>query len=144
MLQQVETIFSNMDSMLKGLKKKTYEANMKAFREENNEFFFQLMDQLKVGNKEVIAQHLSNSFVAAVKQLFEKGGKIKGRVQMDLNFFMIYYVFPSMLMTQSDDAKLMADTLCETWGNSFKDAKIGYTVYDKLLESFKEKIFGIF
>ena len=144
MLQQVETIFSNMDSMLKGLKKKTYEANMKAFREENNEFFFQLMDQLKVGNKEVIAQHLSNSFVAAVKQLFEKGGKIKGRVQMDLNFFMIYYVFPSMLMTQSDDAKLMADTLCETWGNSFKDAKIGYTDYDKLLESFKEKIFGIF
>lgn len=144
MLQQVETIFSDMDSMLKGLKKKTYEANMKAFREKNNEFFFQLMDQLKIGNKEVIAQHLSNSFVAAVKQLFEKRGKIKGRVQMDLNFFMIYYVFPAMLMTQSEDARLMADTLCETWGNSFKDAKIGYTDYDKLHESFKEKIFGIF
>ena len=75
---------------------------------------------------------------------FEKRGKIKGNVQMDLNFFMIYYVFPAILMTQSDDAKLMADTLCETWGKSFKDAKIGYTDYDKLYESFKEKIFGIF
>ena len=144
MLQQVETIFADMAPMLKGLKKKSYEANMKVFREKNNEFFFQLMDQLKAGNKEVIAQHLSNSFVSAVKQIFEKKGKIKGNVQIDLNFFMIYYVFPSILMTQSDDAKLMADTLCETWGKSFKDAKIGYTDYDKLYESFKEKIFGIF
>ena len=144
MLQQVEAVFENMAPMLKGLKKKTYEVNMKAFREKNNEFFFSLMDQLKIGNKEVIAQHLSNSFVNAVKQIYEKRGKIKGNVQMDLNFFMIYYVFPAILMTQSDDAKLMADTLCETWGSSFKDSKIGYTEYDKLYESFKEKIFGIF
>ena len=128
MLQQVEAVFENMAPMLKGLKKKTYEVNMKAFREKNNEFFFSLMDQLKIGNKEVI----------------EKRGKIKGNIQMDLNFFMIYYVFPAILMTQSDDAKLMADTLCETWGSSFKDSKIGYTEYDKLYESFKEKIFGIF
>ena len=144
MLQQVETIFEDMAPMLKGLKKKTYEANMKTFREKNNEFFFNMMDQLKMGNKEAIAKHLSNSFVAAVKQIFEKRGKIKGSLQMDLNFFIIYYVFPSILMTQSDDAKLMADTLCETWGNSFKNAKIGYTDYDKLYESFKEKIFGLF
>ena len=44
-------------------------------------------------NKEAVARHLSNSFVNAVKQIFEKRGKIKGRVQMDLNFFMIYYGF---------------------------------------------------
>ena len=87
---------------------------------------------------------VNKPFVAAVQQIFEKRGKIKGKVQMDLNFFMIYYVFPSILMTQSDDAKLMADTLCETWSNSFKGAKIGYTDYDTLYESFKEKIFGIF
>ncbi len=144
MLQQVETIFEDMAPMLKGLKKKNYEANMKAFREKNNEFFFSMMDQLKTENKEAVAKHISNSFVAAVKQLFEKNGKIKGNMQMDLNFFMIYYVFPSILMTQSDDAKLMADTLCETWGKSFKDSKIGYTDYDTLYQSFKEKIFGIF
>lgn len=144
MLQQVETIFEDMAPMLKGLKKKNYEVNMKAFREKNNEFFFSMMDQLKIENKEVVAQHMANSFVAAVKQLFEKKGKIKGNMQMDLNFFMIYYVFPAILMTQSDDAKLMADTLCETWGKSFKDSKIGYTDYDTLYKSFKEKIFGIF
>ena len=144
MLQQVEAMFADMAPMLKGLKKKKYEINMKEFREKNNEFFFQMMDQLKVEKKDVVAKHLSNSFVNAVKQIYEKRGKIKGSLQMDLNFFMIYYVFPSILMTQSDDAKLMADTLCETWGNSFKDVKIGYTDYETLHESFKEKIFGIF
>jgi len=144
MLQQVEAVFEDMAPMLKGLKKKNYEANMKAFREKNNEFFFGMVEQLNFENKEAVAKHLSNSFVNAVKQIFEKRGKIKGRLQMDLNFFMIYYVFPSILMTQNDNAKLMADTLCETWGKSFKDSKIGYTDYDTLYESFKEKIFGIF
>ena len=143
MLQQVEAMFADMAPMLKGLKKKKYEINMKEFREKNNEFFFQMMDQLKVEKKDVVAKHLSNSFVNAVKQIYEKRGKIRGRLQMDLNFFMIYYVFPAILMTQSDDAKLMADTLCETWGNSFKEGKIGYTDYETLHESFKEKIFGI-
>ena len=143
MLQQVEAMFADMAPMLKGLKKKKYEINMKEFREKNNEFFFQMMDQLKVEKKDVVAKHLSNSFVSAVKQIYEKKGKIKGSTQMDLNFFMIYYVFPAILMTQYDDAKLMADTLCETWGNSFKGGKIGYTDYETLHESFKEKIFGI-
>lgn len=144
MLQQVESVFENMKPMLKGLKKKNYESNMKEFREKNNDFFFQMMDQLKVENKEAVAKHLANSFVNAVKQIFEKNGKIKGSVQADMNFFMIYYVFPAILMTQYDDAVLMADTLCEVWGNSFKNAKIGYTDYDTLYQSFKEKIFGIF
>lgn len=144
MLQQVQTIFEDMAPMLKGLKKKKYEENMKQFREKNNDFFFQMMDQLKIEKKDIVAQHLANSFVNAVKQIYEKRGKIKGSTQMDINFFMIYYVFPSILMTQSEDAKLMADILCETWGKSFKDSKIGYTDYDSLHESFKEKIFGIF
>ena len=87
MLQQVEAVFENMAPMLKGLKKKTYETNMKAFQEKNNEFFFEMMDQLKFGDKEVIARHLSNSFVAAVKQIFEKRGKIKGNQQ---HFRMMY------------------------------------------------------
>ena len=144
MLQQVESIFEDMVPMLKALKKKSYETNMKMFREKNNEFFFSLMDWLKTENKEAVAQKLADSFVASVKEKFEKNGKMKGKVQADLNFFMIYYVFPAILMTQSEEAKLMADSLCETWGKSFKDSKIGYTDYETLYDSFKEKIFGIF
>ena len=36
MLQRVEAVFEDMAPMLKGLKKKNYETNMKAFRESNN------------------------------------------------------------------------------------------------------------
>lgn len=144
MLYQVEAVFEDMAKMLKSLKKKSYETNMKSFREKNNDFFFELMDWLKVENKEVVAQKLADSFVADVKEKFEKNGKVKSRVQADLNFFMIYYVFPAILMTQREEAKLFADTLCETWGKSFKDSKIGYTDYETLYDSFKEKIFGIF
>ena len=38
MLQKVEAMFADMAPMLKGLKKKKYETNMKEFREKNNEF----------------------------------------------------------------------------------------------------------
>ena len=92
----------------------------------------------------MMAKEISKVFIAAVKERFEKKGKIKGYIQMDLNFFMIYYVFPAILMTQHEEAKLIADTLCEDWGNSFKDSKIGYTDYDTIYNSFKEKIFGLF
>ena len=35
-----------------------------------------------------------------------KKGKIwTGAIQTDLNFFMIYYVFPAILLTEHDDAK---------------------------------------
>ena len=124
MLERIETIFDNMEPMLKKVKKKQYEENMKAFRQEYNHYFFEMTDYMKSEKKEVMAREIANVFVSAVKEKFEKKGKIKGYVQMDLNFFMIYYVFPAILMTQHEDAKLIADILCETWGNSFKESKI--------------------
>ena len=144
MLQQIESIFENMAPMLKKLKKKTYEENMKDFRSRNNEIFFAMTDRMKAEDKVAEAKVISEEFIKAVKTKFEKNGKIRGNLQTDLNFFMIYYVFPSILLTYSDDAVLLADTLCEVWGKSFKDSKIGYTDYDTLYKSFKEKIFGIF
>lgn len=144
MLQGIESIFDDMKAMLKKPKKKQYEENMKIFREKYNHFFFEMTDYMKAEKKEVMAKEVANVFVAAVKEKFEKNGKIKGYIQLDLNFFMIYYVFPAILMTGHDDAKLIADTLCETWGNTFKDSTIGYTDYDTLYNSFKEKIFGLF
>ena len=90
------------------------------------------------------AKEIAEVFVEAVKSRYEVKGKIKGTVQADLNFFMIYYVFPAILKRNHEYAKLLADTLCETWGSSFKNSKIGYTDYETLYKAFREKIFGIF
>lgn len=57
---------------------------------------------------------------------------------------MIYYVFPGILKTDYENASMIADGICTEWGETFKDSKIGYTDYDTLYQSFKEKIFGIF
>ena len=73
-----------------------------------------------------------------------KKGKIDSRTQVDLNFFMIYYVFPTILGTEHEYAKLIADSICSAWGKRFKESQIQYTDYDTLYGSFREKIFGIF
>lgn len=82
-------------------------------------------------------------FVAKMDEKIVKTN-IDSAIQTDLNFFMIYYVFPAILLTEHDDAKLIADHLCSRWGEKFKNSKIQYTDYDSLYVSFREKIFGIF
>ena len=144
MLEGIEAIFDDMKLYLKKPKKKQYEENMKNFRQKYNHYFFEMTDYMKAEKKEVMAKEIALVFVNSVKERFEKNGKIKGYIQIDLNFFMIYYVFPAILLTAHEDAVLIADTLCEIWGNTFKESKIGYADYDTLYNSFKEKIFGLF
>ena len=144
MLNQVETMFDDMEKMIKKLKKKQYEENMENFMTANEAYFLEMETYMSENDPQTAAKEISQVFVDAVKERYEVKGKIKGYVQADLNLFMIYYVFPTILKRDHEHAKLLADTLCETWGSSFKDSKIGYTDYDSLYKSFREKIFGIF
>lgn len=144
MLNQVETMFDDMEKMIKKLKKKQYEENMENFMTAYEAYFWEMETYMSENDPQTAAKEISQVFVDAVKERYEVKGKIKGYVQADLNLFMIYYVFPAILKRDHEHAKLLADTLCETWGSSFKDSKIGYTDYDSLYKSFREKIFGIF
>lgn len=144
MLNQVETMFDDMEKMIKKLKKKQYEENMENFMTVYEAYFLEMETYMSENDPQTAAKEISQVFVDAVKERYEVKGKIKGYVQADLNLFMIYYVFPTILKRDHEHAKLLADTLCETWGSSFKDSKIGYTDYDSLYKSFREKIFGIF
>ena len=147
MLDNIVSVFDKKDELMKHLKKKNYESNMKSFRNENNHFFFEMTDYVGSSeDKESAAKLIAKIFVDETQAKFSKGlkKKIPGYVQSDLNFFMIYYVFPAILMTLHDDSKLIADALCDEWKARFKDGQIGYTNYETLLGAFKEKIFGIF
>lgn len=144
MLYQIETMFDDMEKKTRKLKKQKYEEIMETFMADNEAYFLEMETYLAKENPEAAAKEISKTIIDAVKSRYEVKGKIKGTVQTDLNFFMIYYVFPAILKRGHEQAKLLADTLCETWGNSFKDSKIGYTDYDTLYNSFREKIFGIF
>ena len=147
MLNQIETIFDDMKPMMKKLKKKNYRENMDGFLNRHGHYFHEMTAlTAEAEDKEKTAAEIAAVFVDGVERKFisPKKGRIDGVVQLDLNFFMIYYVFPAILMTGHEDAVLIADRLRDEWGSRFKDSKIQYTDYDTLYGAFREKIFGIF
>ncbi|NBH83133.1 hypothetical protein D7X88_10360 [bacterium C-53] len=145
MLNHVETIFDGMVDMMKKLKKPSYKKNMESFREKNDHFF-QEMAQYVVEreNREEAVREVAEVFTSAVEENFSVRGRIRPRTQADLNFFMIYYVFPAILLTESEAADLIASGIRDTWRKKFKDSNIDYTDYDRLYNTFRDKILGIF
>lgn len=138
-------MFDNMLDMMKKLKKASYEKNMKAFRESYGHFFEEMAEYVEAGqDRGAAAKEVAVVFTAAVREKFSVNGKIRPRTQADLNFFMIYYVFPAVLLTECEDKELIAGSIRDEWAAKFKDSNIGYTNYDKIYGGFREKIFGIF
>lgn len=146
MLAGAGIIFDNLGQMLRHLKKKNYESNTEIFRQKNGHYFTEMTEYVEESaSKEQAAQEIGECLVRTVKERFAgKKGKIDARTQADLNFFMIYYVFPAILDTGHEDAEVIADGICKVWGKSFKESNIRYTDYETLYNSFREKIFGIF
>ena len=146
MLQNIEIMFDDMKNMMKHLKKKSYEKNMEQFLREHGHYFKEMTDYVDASDdKQEAAKEIGVQLVDSVHKKYATGkkNKIVSYVQTDLNFFMIYYVFPAILKTDHKERKLIADSICEEWGNKFVDSKIGYTDYDTLYATFREKIFGI-
>lgn len=147
MLENAGMMFENMNDMMKKLKKKSYEENMEQFLKKYSHYFREMTDYLdQASDKEKAADEIAEIFTADVENTFGKGEKrkISSRIQTDMNFFMIYYVFPAILKTEHENCRLLADRICAEWNTRFKNSAIGYTDYDSLHESFREKIFGIF
>lgn len=64
---------------------------------------------------------------------------------MDINLMMIYYVFPAILLTESECAVMLADAIRDEWRGRFRDSEqLDYTTYEELSNTFKEKFLGMF
>ena len=146
MLDHIETIFDEMKPMMKKLKKKNYKENMDGFLNRHGHYFYE-MTALTAGadDKEKKAEEIASLFADSVEKKFTspKKGRVDGVIQLDLNFFMIYYVFPAILLTEHEDARLIADRIRDAWSGRFKDSDIQYSDYDTIYAAFREKIFGI-
>lgn len=146
MLNHIENIFDEMKPMMKKLKKKNYKENMDGFLNKYGHYFHE-MTALAAGaeDKEEMADEMATVFVDSVEKKFAspKKGRVDGVVQLDLNFFMIYYVFPAILLTEHEDARMIADHIRDQWSRRFKDSDIQYSDYDAIYNAFREKIFGI-
>ena len=145
MLEDVAVMFDGMTDMMKKLKKASYEQNMKGFRERNGHFFQEMTQYVEAAqDKEEAAKEIAVVFADSVEEAFSTRGKIKPRIQADLNFFMIYYVFPALLLTESEEKDLIAKSIRNEWAAKFKDSNIRYADYDVIYGAFREKIFGLF
>lgn len=145
MLNQVETIFDDMLAMMKKLKKDSYEKNMGTFRETYGHFFDEMVQYADASeDKEAAAGEVAAVFTEAVIRRFAVNGKIRPRTQIDLNFFMIYYVFPAILLAAGENRDLTAKSIRDEWRKKFKDSNIDYAGYDKIYGGFRKKIFGLF
>lgn len=102
-------------------------------------------NQFQTEARQEAAAQVAEAFADAVEARFAKRGKISGRSQMDMNLMMIYYVFPAILLTKSECAVTLADAVRDEWRGRFRDSEqLGYTTYEEISASFKEKFLGIF
>lgn len=148
MLEQAGTMFDNMEMMMDRMKKKAYKERMTLFREKNEAVLAQMtgfVEQAQEQGREEAAAQAAKAFADAVEARFAKRGKISGRSQMDINLFMIYFVFPAILLTQSECAGMLADAIQNEWRGRFRDsAKLSYTTYEEIYNNFQEKFLGLF
>ena len=146
MLQGIATIFDNREEMLKRLKKKSYKEHTEQFMEKHGHYFQEMKAYVtEAEDKETACEEIGESLVQAVKEAFAgKKGKMNSRTQADLNFFMIYYVFPNVLALEETDGVQIAEGIRKVWAKNFQESNIQYTDYDTLNGSFREKIWGIF
>lgn len=146
MQERIELMFAKMYPMTDGLKKKSYDKWMTEFREMHGQTFQEMIEILvRASDREAKAKEVAGMFADVVEHQFSKRGKISAPRQVDINCFMIYYVFPAILLTQNECAVLLADALRDEWRVRFKNSsQLAYTDYDTLRGSFNEKIMGMF
>lgn len=146
MLEQAGKMFDDMEAMMYRIKKKVYKERMELFREKNADTLKEMTGHVEnAEDKQTAAAQAASALADAVEARFSKRGKISGRSQMDINLFMIYFIFPSILLTQSECAETLADAIRDEWRGRFRDsAQLNYTTYEEISSTFQEKIFGMF
>ena len=145
MAERIELVFADTKLMLGRLGKAAYEKNMTRFRQDKGYIFREMIEEIeKTDDKTAAAAEAGKKFADDVFETFAKGGRIGSRKQADVDVFMIYYVFPAILLTSEDHGKTICDSLRDTWNAKFPGKNLDYADYNTLYNSFREKLFGFF
>ena len=140
-------VFSDHEVLMKRLKKNEYIKNMEVFR---TKFALQLKNLLEYkGSGE--GEDTDDRYSVPVSQLYEKYsflGKVGKLKTHDLSLFMVFYVFPAMLLVGKEEygpeeTTAACDSLVAAWNNRF-GSDIKYIDYNTLIAGFNTKMFGIF
>ena len=145
MLEQMPALFDQYEKKLvfSAHKRKTYEAYFEAFCKEHGKLLSEMNDLMSEReDKETAADEIAMCMVDAVNEKFRKWGRVSVKRRTDLGFYLIYYVFPALLLTEQPESKLLADHIRDTWNREMKE-KISYADYETIRASFQDKLLGL-
>ena len=145
MFDQIASMFEGYRARLKKIKKKTYEERFAIFLNENKACIEDMTQYIKGReDNEVAAAEVANIFAENVYAEYGNDGKLPGSVRTDLSLYMIYFIFPSILKLQDNNAKVLCDAIRDEWRRRTDNPAFDYTTYEELHGSFQEKLFGLF
>lgn len=147
-LQAVAALPEQAQSCLKGFKKNTYAASFETYMDENRalwDSFHALFSSAE--DITGTAGEVADCLVKTVEEaLADKKGRIgKEQLQLDINLYMVSYVFPAILSCQeypknNNNAVKMADVICAKWKEAFPKYSISYTDFASIQGGFKQKL----
>ena len=145
MLERMPSLFDQYEKKLvfSAHKRKTYEAYFEAFCKEHGKLLSEMTDFMSEReDKETAADEIAMRMVDVVNEKYRKWGHVSAKRRTDLGFYLIYYVFPALLLTEHPDAKLLADHIRDVWNREMKE-KISYADYETIRQSFQDKLLGM-
>lgn len=84
---------------------------------------------------------IASGFINDIRDAYEgKGGKLpKGRYLMDLNIYMVMYVFPGIIATEREFSYYIAEMIGKKWPDTFSGHVLGCADYDTINSGFKRR-----
>ena len=89
--------------------------------------------------QEVVNQ-VAGEFLDGSEAILKKNGKQpRGREMMDINIYMVMYVFPGIIATNRIYARNIAETVAEGWRDRFKNSMLSCSDYDTINAGFRRR-----
>lgn len=141
-------LFEQQQSRIKEFRKDTYAASFESFMEENRELWdsFRTLfakEEEPVQTEEEVAACL----IKRAQELLEGEKKRIDREEklLNINLFMVAYVFPAILACEAypkkdGNAVKMADAICRKWKEAFPKYTISYADFASIQGGFKQKL----
>lgn len=145
MLDGTIQMFANYKLMLKKIKTKTYEERFAKFMADNKSNLDAMLVYVRGRqDKDTAAAEVASIVAENVYSEYGRWGRLSGGAKADLSLYMVYFIFPSILKTEDENAVLLCDAIRDEWRTRTNNPIYEYTTYDELHGTFQEKLFGVF
>lgn len=138
-------LFRERDIYLKKLKQANYEENYEIFRNRYGGLITDAINAMPEEDEEALKAAMSETagdMAASILSEYGKRNKVSPNTLMDLNFMMIYYIFP-FLLKSGEKGESFAAVLKDKW-NETLGCNISYAPYEEIMAGFRKKLFGFF